>query len=79
MQDFLNENEDLGKLSDSELRGKTEYFKNLANIIGASNAITLSWMKVDGKKMKIEITGLPKREEAEAGINEQLIVEYYSR
>ena len=59
--------------------GKTEYFKNLANIIGASNAITLSWMKVDGKKMKIEITGLPKREEAEAGINEQLIVEYYSR
>jgi small subunit ribosomal protein S4 len=59
--------------------GKTEYFKNLANIIGAANQTTLSWMKVDGKKMKIEITGLPKREEAEAGINEQLIVEYYSR
>ncbi|MBR3052425.1 30S ribosomal protein S4 [Candidatus Saccharibacteria bacterium] len=59
--------------------GKTEYFKNLANIIGAANMATLSWMKVDGKKMKIEITGLPKREEAEAGINEQLIVEYYSR
>jgi ribosomal protein S4 len=36
-------------------------------------------LKADGKKMKIEITGLPKREEAEAGINEQLIVEYYSR
>ena len=59
--------------------GKTEYFKNLANIIGASNAMTLSWLKVDGKKMKIEIIGTPKREEAEAGINEQLIVEYYSR
>ena len=59
--------------------GKTEYFKNLANIIGAANQTSLSWMKVDGKKMKIEITGLPKREEAEAGINEQLIVEYYSR
>jgi ribosomal protein S4 len=29
--------------------------------------------------MKIEITGTPKREEAEVGINEQLIVEYYSR
>ncbi len=58
---------------------KTEYFKNLPNVIGASNATTLSWMKVDGKKMKIEITGLPKREEAEPGINEQLIVEYYSR
>ncbi len=59
--------------------GKTEYFKNLPNIIGASSATPLSWLKVDGKKMKIEVTGLPKREEAEAGINEQLIVEYYSR
>ena len=59
--------------------GKTEYFKNLPNIIGASNATPLSWLKVDAKKMKIEVTGLPKREEAEAGINEQLIVEYYSR
>ena len=58
---------------------KTEYFKNLANIIGAANTTSLSWMKVDAKKMKIEITGLPKREEAEPGINEQLIVEYYSR
>ena len=58
---------------------KTEYFKNLANVVGAANAVPLSWMKVDAKKMKIEITGLPKREEAEPGINEQLIVEYYSR
>ena len=58
---------------------KSEYFKNLDNIIAASTQTTLSWMKSDGKKMKIEIVGLPKREEAEAGINEQLIVEYYSR
>jgi len=58
---------------------KSEYFKNLANIIGAANVTPLSWMKVDAKNMKIEVTGLPKREEAETGINEQLIVEYYSR
>ena len=58
---------------------KLEYFKNLANIVGAANVTPLSWLKVDAKKMKIEVTGLPKREEAEAGINEQLIVEYYSR
>ena len=58
---------------------KSEYFKNLPNIIGASNVTPLSWMTVDAKNMKIEITGLPKREEAEPGINEQLIVEYYSR
>ena len=58
---------------------KSEYFKNLPNVIGAAGVTPLSWLKADGKKMKIEITGLPKREEAEAGINEQLIVEYYSR
>ncbi len=58
---------------------KTEYFKNLDNIISSSSTVPLSWLKSDPKKMKIEIIGLPKREEAEAGINEQLIVEYYSR
>ena len=63
-----------------EVRPKSatsEYFKNLPNIMGT--ATPLSWLKVDGKKMKIEVTGQPRREEAEAGINEQLIVEYYSR
>ena len=58
---------------------KSEYFKNLDNIVSGSSAVPLSWLKSDPKQMKIEITGLPKREEAEAGINEQLIVEYYSR
>ena len=58
---------------------KSEYFKNLDNIVAASGVTPLSWMKSNTKKMTIEITGKPKREEAEAGINEQLIVEYYSR
>jgi len=58
---------------------KSEYFKNLDNIVSSSSTTPLSWLKSDPKKMQIEITGLPKREEAEAGINEQLIVEYYSR
>ena len=65
-----------------EVRSKStnsEYFKNLPNIISAAGATPVSWLKADAKKMKIEITGLPKREEAEPGINEQLIVEYYSR
>ena len=65
-----------------EVRSKSttsEYFKNLPNIISAAGATPVSWLKADTKKMKIEITGLPKREEAEPGINEQLIVEYYSR
>ena len=58
---------------------KNTYFNNLENIVGATSQAPLSWMKSDTKKMKIEITGTPKREEAEVGINEQLIVEYYSR
>ena len=58
---------------------KSEYFKNLENVVASASTQPLSWMKADAKKMKIEVTGLPKREEAEAGINEQLIVEYYSR
>ena len=58
---------------------KNTYFANLANVAGAASQAPLSWMKADVKKMKIEITGTPKREEAEVGINEQLIVEYYSR
>ena len=58
---------------------KSGYFTNIADVIANANAGPLSWLKVDEKKLKIEITGLPKREEAEADINEQLIVEYYSR
>lgn len=58
---------------------KTEYFKRLNEVVGNASQQTLSWMKSDSAKMKIEITGLPKREEAEVGINEQLIVEFYSR
>lgn len=58
---------------------KSGYFANIDNVVGNTNQSPLSWLKSDVKKLKIEITGLPKREEAEADINEQLIVEYYSR
>lgn len=58
---------------------KSGYFANIADVIANANAGPLSWLKADEKKLKIEITGVPKREEAEADINEQLIVEYYSR
>ncbi len=59
---------------------KSVYFTaELDNVVKNSVQGPLSWLKSDVKKLKIEITGLPKREEAEADINEQLIVEYYSR
>ena len=60
-----------------EVRPKSKKNSYFTNINGDAQA--LSWMKSDLKNLKIEITGTPKREEAEVGINEQLIVEYYSR
>lgn len=58
---------------------KSGYFTELDEIVKASTQASLGWIKSDAKKMTISITGTPKREEAEAEINEQLIVEYYSR
>lgn len=55
------------------------YFKEIDEVTKNSVQGPLSWLKGDVKKLTITVTGLPKREEAEADINEQLIVEYYSR
>ena len=58
---------------------KSAYFANLSEVEKNSVKKPFGWLKADHKKMVIEITGLPKREEAEDDINEQLIVEFYSR
>lgn len=58
---------------------KSGYFTTLDEIVKGSTQGALSWLKSDAKKMTISITGLPTRAEAEPEINEQLIVEYYSR
>ncbi len=58
---------------------KSGYFSVLDDVIKNSVQTSLSWVKSDPKKMTISITGLPTRAEAEPEINEQLIVEYYSR
>lgn len=58
---------------------QSTYFKEIDEVLKNSIQGPLSWLKSDAKKLKIEVTGLPKREEAEVDINEQLIVEYYSR
>lgn len=57
---------------------KSEYFKKLDDVSPKPTDIPV-WIKVDRKKFEIEVTGTPAREEAEPDINEQLIVEYYSR
>ena len=58
---------------------KSGYFSQIDDVVNNSVQTPLSWLKSDSKKIKIEITGLPKREESEPDVNEQLIVEYYSR
>jgi small subunit ribosomal protein S4 len=58
---------------------KSGYFTQIADVVSNSVQEPLSWLKADDKKITITVTGLPKREEAEAEIKEQLIVEYYSR
>jgi len=58
---------------------KSGYFTVLDDVVKNSSQVALSWIKSDPKKMTISVTGLPTRAEAEPDINEQLIVEYYSR
>lgn len=54
------------------------YFKNLDDVSPAPSA-TPAWLKVDRKKVAVTVSGIPARDDAEPDINEQLIVEYYSR
>lgn len=56
----------------------TEYFKKLDDVSPAPSSIP-AWLKVDRKKLSFTVAGLPLRDDAEPEINEQLIVEYYSR
>ena len=55
------------------------YFKEIEEVHKNTAQVPLSWLKSDVKKVTITVTGKPTREEAEDDINEQLIVEYYSR
>ncbi len=58
---------------------KSGYFTHLNDVLCNTSQQPLSWMTADAKKMKITVSGNPMRTEAEPDINEQLIVEYYSR
>ena len=57
---------------------QTEYFKKLDDVSPAPGEVP-SWLKVDRKKVSVTVSALPARDDAEPDINEQLIVEYYSR
>jgi small subunit ribosomal protein S4 len=57
---------------------QTEYFKKFDDVSPAPPSIP-EWIAANRKKLEVKITGLPVRDDAEPDINEQLIVEYYSR
>lgn len=57
---------------------KSEYFKRLDDVSPAPPEIP-AWLKVNRKKVECQVVAAPTREDAEPDINEQLIVEYYSR
>lgn len=55
------------------------YFKNIDDISPITPDAIPTWIKVDRKEFTIKVVDLPTRQDAEPDINEQLIVEYYSR
>lgn len=57
---------------------QSEYFKKHDETSPAPSSLP-AWLKVDRKHVTVSVTGLPVRDDAEPDINEQLIVEYYSR
>ena len=57
---------------------QTAYFKKLDDVSPIPPEVP-GWLNVNRKKVEVAVTGLPGRDDAEVDINEQLIVEYYSR
>lgn len=54
------------------------YFTTLKETL-ANNQSTVGWLSSDAKKLKAKVTGTPSREDVTEEINEQLIIEFYSR
>jgi small subunit ribosomal protein S4 len=56
---------------------KSEYFKNAGETLrGAQRP---DWLSVDGERLAGSVTALPRRDQMPVELNEQLVVEYYSR
>ena len=55
------------------------YFKNLVEGGELGKVRVPDWLRFNAADLAGEVMALPRREDAEQGINEQLIVEFYSR
>jgi small subunit ribosomal protein S4 len=53
------------------------YFKDRTDAVQAHHAP--EWLQVDAQKMSAKVLELPSREQIDVSLDEQLIVEYYSR
>jgi small subunit ribosomal protein S4 len=54
------------------------YFKQVAEDL-KGNAASVRWLSLTPAKLTAKVTGLPAREDITEDINEQLIIEFYSR
>ncbi len=72
---FLNRDKTFASLPDAELKDLMEL---LAPELKA-NTPSVRWLSLDPAKLSFKVTGLPAREDVDADINEQLIIEFYSR
>ena len=58
---------------------RLSYFKNLANALQDSSASVPRWLSLDTAQLSGRVLAQPGREDIDIKLNEQLIVEYYSR
>lgn len=67
------------EISVKEASLKNSYFKVLAEQLTADTSVRPSWLSLDSKKITAKVTSLPLRAEQDQDIEEQLIIEFYSR
>ncbi len=60
-----------------EASRKSEYFKNAREAM--KGAQRPDWLSVDADKLSGSVTALPRRDQMPAELNEQLVIEFYSR
>src|SRR3954447_10937002 len=65
------------KVEVRETSRKSEYFKNARETM--RGAARPDWLSVDGDQLTGSVTALPRRDQMPLELNEQLVVEYYSR
>jgi len=58
---------------------RSAYFKNLVDGGELKGRNVVDWLRFNAAELSGEVVTMPRREDAEPDINEQLIVEYYSR